>query len=309
VAQDILPANQLKSDARKSFDNGYQFAWDSTSLGALKTCPRKYLYQIILGFSPRSMSFHLRFGILYHKALENYDKITGTHDERVIKSILSIAPDLCEPDGSCWDTGDTGKSVPNLIRSIIWYLDHFRNDAAKTIILANGQPAVELSFRFNLTTDILLCGHLDRVVEFGLQTWVMDRKTTKGALGSYYMAQFNPNNQMTLYSAASRIVLNQAARGVIIDAAQILVSETRFARGFTERSDEDIEEFFTETKFYLNQAQHFTETKLWPKNDQACGNYGGCAFREVCSAPPRMRETILRSNFVSNFWDPLETRE
>jgi len=309
VAQDILPANQSKSDARKSFDNGYQFAWDSTSLGALKTCPRKYLYQIILGFSPRSMSFHLRFGILYHKALENYDKITGTHDERVIKSILSIAPDLCEPDGSCWDTGDTGKSVPNLIRSIIWYLDHFRNDAAKTIILANGQPAVELSFRFNLTTDILLCGHLDRVVEFGLQTWVMDRKTTKGALGSYYMAQFNPNNQMTLYSAASRIVLNQAARGVIIDAAQILVSETRFARGFTERSDEDIEEFFTETKFYLNQAQHFTETKLWPKNDQACGNYGGCAFREVCSAPPRMRETILRSNFVSNFWDPLETRE
>jgi hypothetical protein len=309
VAQDILPANQSKSDARKSFDNGYQFAWDSTSLGALKTCPRKYLYQIILGFSPRSMSFHLRFGILYHKALENYDKVTGTHDERVVKSILSIAPDLCEPDGSCWDTGDTGKSVPNLLRSVIWYLDHFKNDAAKTIILANGQPAVELSFRFNLTTDILLCGHLDRVVEFAGQVWVMDRKTTKGALGSYYMAQFNPNNQMTLYSAASRIVLNNAARGVIIDAAQILVSETRFSRGFTERSDEDIEEFFTETKFYLAQASHFTDTKLWPKNDQACGNYGGCPFREVCAAPPRMRETILRSNFVSNFWDPLETRE
>ena len=309
MAQDILPANQLKSDARKSFDNGYQFAWDSTSLGALKTCPRKYLYQIILGFSPRSMSFHLRFGILYHKALENYDKVSGTHDERVVKSILSIAPDLCEPDGSCWDTGDTGKSVPNLLRSVIWYLDHFKNDAAKTIILANGQPAVELSFRFNLTTDILLCGHLDRVVEFTGQTWVMDRKTTKGALGSYYMAQFNPNNQMTLYSAASRIVLNNAARGVIIDAAQILVSETRFSRGFTERSEDDIEEFFTETKFYLNQAVHFTETKLWPKNDQACGNYGGCPFREVCAAPARMRETILRSNFVSNFWDPLETRE
>lgn len=309
MAQDILPANQTKFDARKSFDNGYQFAWDSTSLGALKTCPRKYLYQIILGFSPKSMSFHLRFGILYHKALENYDKVTGTHDERVVSVIKSIAPDLCEPDGSCWDTGDSGKSVPHLIRSVIWYLDSFKNDPAKTVFLANGQPAVELSFRFNLTNDTLLCGHLDRVVEFGLHTWVMDRKTTKGYLGNDYFAQFNPNNQMTLYSAASRIVLNNAAKGVIIDAAQILVSGTRFQRGFTERSEKDIEEFFTETEFYLSQATYFTENKLWPKNDQACGNYGGCPFRTVCSAPDSMRETVLRSNFDSNFWDPLETRE
>ena len=37
-----------------------QFAWDSTSLGLLKTCPRLYYYTIIEGYAPRGESIHPR---------------------------------------------------------------------------------------------------------------------------------------------------------------------------------------------------------------------------------------------------------
>ena len=52
---------------------GLQLAVDSTSLGEFKTCPRKYLYSIILGYQPRAESPHLTFGLLLHSAREGYD--------------------------------------------------------------------------------------------------------------------------------------------------------------------------------------------------------------------------------------------
>src|SRR5882757_5545768 len=50
-----------------------QYAFDSTSLGWLKTCPRLYQYQMIDGWSSDVESVHLKFGIEYHQALQEYD--------------------------------------------------------------------------------------------------------------------------------------------------------------------------------------------------------------------------------------------
>ena len=43
-----------------------QWAWDSTSLGWLKECPRKYQYHMIEQWRGRGESIHLEYGILYH---------------------------------------------------------------------------------------------------------------------------------------------------------------------------------------------------------------------------------------------------
>ncbi len=51
-----------------------QFAWDSTSLGWLKTCPRLYEYSMIEGWRSHGPSVHLDFGQYYHHALELYDR-------------------------------------------------------------------------------------------------------------------------------------------------------------------------------------------------------------------------------------------
>jgi hypothetical protein len=295
--------------SRLSFNSAGQFAWDSTSLGALKTCPRKYQLSILEGWTPRSQSLHLRFGIAYHKGLERYQQAEGTHDERICVALRAAVEVCTEPDGSIWETGDTAKSVSNLLRSIVWHCDQYKNDAAKTVILANGKPAVELSFRVPVTEDLIFCGHLDRLAEFAGSYWVVDYKTTKMQLGDSYFAQFEPNNQMSLYAGASKLILSEPAAGVLIDAAQFLVGGTRFGRSMTRRSEEAIEEFFDTAQHYISLAQVFHKRDFWPMNDMACGNYGGCAFRKVCSAPKSLQPMVLATNFDRTWWDPLVTRE
>lgn len=312
-----------------------QYAYDSTSLGLLKTCPRLYQYTMLDGWCPKGESVHLRFGQEYHSALEGYDRykfVDGlSHEDALHETVLQtlhrtvdFAPDETTKAGKY-------KNRRSLIRLIIDYLDKYIIDPAETMILDNGQPAVELSFRFELDwgpkeqplkndhTNVmfpnqpyLLSGHLDRVVSFNGELFVMDRKTTTTTPGSYFFDQFAPNNQMTLYTLASQVILEAPIKGVIIDAAQILIHSSSFVRGFTYRTKDQIDEWVDDLGYWFAVAETYAENDHWPMNDTACGMYGGCRFREICSKSPQVRETFLKAGFdklePESRWNPLKVR-
>ena len=310
-----------------------QFAWDSTSLGWLKTCPRLYQYSMIEGWRSRGQSVHLDFGQFYHHALELYDRHRATgadHNEALyeaVKYCLEVTWIYDEDQGVAGplDWGHNLKTRETLCRSVIWYLEEFgENDAAKTVVLKNGKPAVELSFRLDTGIEVseaalefanirgpityMLSGHLDRVVEFSDGIYVMDRKTSSTTIGSYYFDGYNPDNQMSLYTFASKVIYQTPVRGVIIDAAQIAVGFTRFSRGFTFRTEAQTEEWLANTKEWLALAEHYATSGFWPMNDRSCHQYGGCAFRKVCSKSPEVRQKFLESDFTKRQWNPLEPR-
>lgn len=293
-----------------------QIAWDSTSLGTLKECPRKYFYTIILGRMPRAENVHLIFGLIYHKALEEYDhaKAKGASHQASVRAAVRRALQDTWLNGRPWDSGDSNKNRYTLVRTVIWYLDQFEDDPCETLILANGKPAVELSFRFEpgytFTTGehAIICGHMDRIVKFQEKIWVLDRKTTKHTINSDFFLKFNPDNQMTTYTLASKVVLETPAEGVIIDGVQIAVGFSRFLRGMTTRHPTELEEWSQETKFYIQLAEGFARAGFWPKNDKSCGNYGGCPFRGICSKAPSMREKWMDAAFHHRIWDPLQIR-
>lgn len=292
-----------------------QRAWDSTSLGWFKTCPRLYYYSMIEGWRSKREAIDLVFGIHYHKALESYDKLMALdpqHDAAVKTVVRRALIDTWDRATSTPWSPEHVKNRWTLIRSIIWYLDHFKDDAAKTHILQSGAPAVELSFRMQLTEDILLCGHLDRVVDYLDGTYVMDRKTTKTTLSPHYFEGYSPDNQMSLYTAAAKVTYHAPVRGVIIDAAQIAVGFTRFERGIAYRTDAHIEEWLGEALVWTKQAQTMAMTTggeaAFPQNDKACHLYGGCVFRKVCSKHPQARQTFLEADFHKDPWNPLATR-
>lgn len=297
---------------RLSFKGHIQFAWDSTSLSLLKACARKYQYSILEGWAPRSESIHLTFGILYHQALERYDRFKAegsSHDQATIQTVrdLMIA-------SSNFRSDDSNKNRFTLVRTVVWYLEQFKEDPLETIILANGKPAVELSFRFSLDITLdgepyLYSGHLDRLARdpHG-DIFVADRKTTKSTIGSNFFDKFNPNNQMSGYTVGAKITHPEPVKGVIIDGAQVAVTFSKFARGFTLRSDDQLDEWMAEAQFYIKMAEGFARQDFWPKNDAACDMYGGCQFREICSKPARLRRTWLEADFVKRWWDPLKIR-
>jgi hypothetical protein len=302
-----------------------QYAWDSTSLGWLKECPRKYQYHMLEGWSGRGESVHLEWGIQYHIALESYeqDRALGLpHDEAVKEAVRDILTRTWH-DGKPWrnakdlnpDDKASLKSREHLVRTVVWYLDKFKNDPAKTRMHpVTGKPMVELHFQFeigagyDLNHPYSLCGYLDRVVDFQEQPFVMDRKSTTSTLGSYYFDQYDPDNQMSLYTVASQVAFHTPVKGVIIDAAQIAVGFSRFVRSIIMKTPDQIDEWMRDLKIWLDMAIRFADKGYWPQNDKSCHKYGGCAFREICSKSPSVRDRFLESNFERREWNPLIPR-
>src|SRR6266436_9911498 len=157
-----------------------QFAWDSTCLGYIKTCPRLYQYTIIEGWSPKDESVHLRFGSEYHQAIQEYDIERAneiSHEDAIRVAIRDLLVRTAD-----WRVDESTKAGNyknrlTLLQLCVDYFDFFADDPAQTFILENGKPAVELSFKFELDwgpkateqdeggrQPYLLCGHLDRVV-------------------------------------------------------------------------------------------------------------------------------------------------
>lgn len=307
-------------------DSGVQYVWDSVSLGLLKTCPRKYQITMVLNWQPKVRSHHLTFGILYHTGIEMYLKLMASaqqsnihfelaheHSVRTSISHIMLASKDYEP-GLRKGEPDNTKTRYTLVRALVAYYEHYKNSNMKTVILPSGRPAVELSFRFDIGNDLMLAGHLDQIVEFGDSgQYVRDHKTTTstitGASAKYFFDGFNPDNQMTLYTTAAQVAFQAPVKGVIIDATQLMVGGVEFAQNMTMRSKASLEEFVKSVYSYRKTAEYYTRDGFFPMNETACGNYGGCAFRDICSKSPHVREAFLRTNFTQDKpWNPLESR-
>lgn len=310
-----------------------QVAWDATSLELLKRCPRLYQYVMIDGWQPQGEAIHLRFGIEYHQALHDYETFMAMedmdHDNAVVATIHSLLVRMKDWDPNPRTPSEEKKSKKNLVRAVVWYLDKFKDDPAKTVEI-NGKPAMEVSFRFELDYEpnniareqsidggmyqprpYLLCGHLDRVVNFQGAPFVMDRKTASSTISTYYFNQYHPHNQMSLYTLAGKVVLETPIRGVIIDAVNVN-EEPSFERGVTYRTQDQIDEWLYDLQYYLHQAEAFAIEGYWPMNDTACDKYGGCKFRDICQKSPQVRERFLANEFKQlapeERWNPLKPR-
>jgi hypothetical protein len=213
-----------------------------------------------------------------------------------------------------WDSGQPDRNRANLIRTVVWYYEEYKNDPAKTVILASGKPAVELSFRFELDKtsaageQYLACGHLDRVVEFNSGTYVMDHKTSKNQLSGKFFQQFNPDNQMSMYSLGGQVTMEIPINGVIINGIQVQVNQTKFQRGLANRTPNQIGEWLEDFQLWIDTAERYAKALHWPMNDKSCHHYAGCEFREVCSKSANTRSMHLKAGFQKRVWDPLVVR-
>ncbi len=323
---DILANADWQGQPSPFDSDGVQYAWDSTSLGLLKECPRKYFYKMICGWDRQRKSHHLIFGQLLHTGLETYDKVStamladgivpeDAHEIAVFSAIDKIMRESVDyQPGESKGRPDNAKTRENLIRVLVWYFENYgKDDNSKVVVLPNGKPAVELSFKVGVAHGLILCGHLDKVVEFGRDQYVMDHKSTSstvtGASARAFFQGFNPSNQMSLYPLGAYLSYSLPIRGVIIDAIQIGVNTIAFGRDITHRHPAQMEEFLDAFYAYRKMAEQFTYENQWPMNETSCGNYGGCEFRDICARSPRIRDKFLATWFVQGErWNPLKSR-
>lgn len=307
----VEPTKPIES----SFDEqGVQFVWDATSIKTAEDCLRKYQYRK-LGWVPANTNPHLLFGGWYAKALEHYYKYRalGQDKDEALREVLretliaTWIPD--EAEGKSWESLHNVKTRENLIRTIIWYVDQFEDDPVEVVILADGTPAVEYSFTYQVDNGLWFAGHIDRLVKYSEVYYVMDQKTSGNTIGPSYFEQFTPDTQMSLYTMAGQIIYDKPVKGIIIDAAQIAVGFSRFVRGFVHRDNASLDEWYDSAMYTIERARDATQDNNFPMNPSSCHKYNGCEYRRVCSRSPVVREQFLKGDFEQREpWDPLKRR-
>ena len=298
----------------------HQLAWDSTSLSALMRCPRYYQYTIVDGYVGRGESVHLKFGSDYNNSLVTFHQHRAMGDDYDTATLAAVRYALCatwdEILGRPWASDHPAKNRESLIRSVIWYLDRFRDDPMTTVILPDGSAAVEMSFRLHLDItsavtgeDYLLCGYLDRLVDFNGSRWITDWKTSAYQLDQRYFRGYSPNNQMSQYDFAGTMIMPEPISGIVIDAVQLGATFSRFQRGTAPRTPALREEWLQDAISYIRQNEQYVLQDYWPTNSTSCTAYGGCVFQEICATSPELRQIKLNALFGRRMWDPLVVRE
>lgn len=315
------PNNSIDDDdpinAFSSQHASLRLAWDSTTFRALMKCPRYYYYTYVEGWQPKRGKPALEFGILFHATLELYDKLMAkgiSHEEAQLHATRYAL--VKSWDSILRDIEDRKRDRLAFVRACVWYMEHFKEDPIESYILQDGEPAIELSFRIAMplkaqtNEEYIYCGHLDKVGRLQGDTYVIDRKSTGGQFSDNYFNKFNTDAQMSGYNMGARILLQDKTHGVIIDAAQLLVSGVRFARSITTRHEDQITEFMGDLTTWLKMAEQFAVLDYWPHNWDSCDKYGKCDFCNVCSKPESTRQIWLRDEFEQqDLWNPLESRD
>lgn len=285
----------------------WQTSWDSTSLGWFKKCPAYYKFKQD-GWETAAKKLDLEFGGLYASAVERYAHVRASGADHDTACLGVVKWAMTETNG--WETGDSYKNRYTLLRSLVWNFEDRLHSPFKTLTLANGRPAVELSFNFTAfdisDEPISLCGHLDEVVEADGDIWIKDDKTTKSALTPQYFQNYTPDNQMSLYTIAGQVILDRSVRGVLVRACQVAVGFSRFATAQVARPKALLDLWLREAQWFIQQARACAVADFWPKNDKSCFN---CEFRKVCAVSPSHQQAWLEQDFIRREpWNPLKTR-
>jgi hypothetical protein len=313
-----------------------QYAWDSVSLTSILACPRRYKYQIVDGLVSRSPNFAIAlvFGILLHKGLEFYElaKADGAdHDaalHTMVSRVLALPATATLPtdedveemkeEAKAAADEDDGITLRNskvrtryyLIRALVWYVEHYKDDPLQTLCLPSGKPAVEVSFRLPIEMPefnhpLLLCGHIDRVVDYNGSLYVTDYKSTK-SISRQFFASYLLSHQLTGYTIAGSSLFEQPVRGAIVDGIALQVGGVKLGRAPSQRTPGQVGEYFQTLALAQRLAHSFAETGYYPMNTASCYF---CEFKEICAQPPEYRDKYLNLHFERRRgWNPLENR-
>ena len=141
--------------------------------------------------------------------------------------------------------------------------------------------------------------------------YIVDHKWTTMWLNSYWENQFRIGHQLKIYAAMMQERERLAFEGGYINAVymgkepksgwdKIQSSPTRLVQ--IDFSSAHLAETWEWVKALQAEEKLWTELDIWPQDEKACGNYGGCEFLELCQATGALRESLMRTKFEA--WRP-----
>ncbi len=293
----------------------FPHTFDSTMLGAFRSCPQKMFRTYVEHWKPKSESVHLIAGGAFAKGIEVARQAYYIHDHNQEDSIAMGMQALLEAYGDFDPPADSAKSPTRMAGALEFYFENYPLDAASAVPLTfpDGRKAIEFSFAEPLeimhpvTGDpILYTGRCDMIADFCGGQYTVDEKTTS-QLGASWPKQWEMRSQFTGYQwAANRAGLN--VQGTLVRGVSILKTKYDHLQHVTYRSPYEVARWLDQTHRDIARAIEMWKDDYWDYSlDHACAEYGGCSMVNVCkSAEP---EAWLPMYFEKRVWSPLDRKE
>lgn len=323
-----------------------QHAFDNTILSAFRTCPRLFYLRHQRNWVPDVKSTALIFGGAWHSAMDvvwsswhlfrNGPISADTRNAIARDAYLAfvahwVDSGLKHPDELTIDDLDeltprTPGIALEMINAYIEKRERLFSDPSFELI------SVEQAFSVPLDPDpanpLRYVGRLDKIARYQNRTWIFEHKTTSSyrksptvPFRSDFLDSFSPNSQLDGYVFALRLMHGNDAAGIQVDAALV---HREVHDGFViipvDRHTHMTDAFIWNVRYWVdaiedNRAALASRPNpeldpylvAFPQNTAACGNYGGCAYRDICCTvanPAQLKEPPL--GYRVEVWDPLE---
>lgn len=283
---------------------------DSTAIMTFKTCPRKYFYRIVLGFTPKVIQPYFRFGSAYHKFREKLEEHYAAGRIAGECFALAQAEALATFDKEGGDPPKDDKwahlNKARLTASFMVAMKHWLNEKQQGVIkvLAWEQP-----FILVLPDGTKRAGRADQIIEWRGVMWGRDFKTTNKSLTPFYERGLEPNEQFMGYTwAENKLHGGDAAQGNMIVKGQVvelLVNDKNKAPEIstfrTERLAHQVAEWERDHKFWTDCMAWCRENDAYPMNEKNCSF---CEYHSVCKQPSDSAIMgQLKTAYVCKPWD------
>ena len=293
----------------------FPHTFDSTMLGAFRSCPQKMFRTYIQHWKPKSESVHLVAGGAFARGIEVARRAfyeqglpQGDAEGKGLHALLEAYGDYECP-------ADSAKSLERTAGALEFYFERYPlgQCGAEPVRFASSKFAIEFSFAEPLdvlhpvTGDpILYTGRADMIAEFAGGIYCVDEKTAS-SLGASWSKQWEMRSQFTGYQwAAQRAGLN--VQGSLVRGVSILKTKYDTLQHVTYRSPYEVDRWYGQVIRDIKRAIKAWEEDYWDFSlDHACAEYGGCSMTSICKSPDP--EAWLPMYFTQRVWDPLARRE
>lgn len=301
---------------------------NSSSISVIQECLRKSQYLLEEKWKAEDESPATLFGSAIHKALEVF--YTGALSERALPSLneceqLIYSPALqsnlvlsaisafitkAQPLSALPD-GDK-RSILNGVWILHNYFKTYINDPYSVYIDDQG-PFLERMFSYVMHEDeslvIELFGTIDFIFKHITDGNLLpgDHKTSSSLNfnGQSYFDRERPNHQYTCYMMMLNKVYGLSLTDFMVNVIEVKPkpktargSVPNFPRQITRRDENDYIEFKEVVMKVVRDYLYARKHNEWPLGStDACNKWGGCQYKQVCSAPKSLRHNVLTSKF------------
>lgn len=298
---------------------------DHTKRSTFDACPRKYQNNYLRYIIPVKGSTALRYGIVWHAAMEGFyshiHQNGWTRDGLAIERAVQHAQRewIKVTEGRDWI--DDYRTLENLLKSLITYVDHFAHDEglmeileSEKVFMIKMEPTIQETDQFPGILPWWFTGRCDLEVRLSGRNWLNEFKSTGQSL-HIQAARLHRSPQIIGYNYAANRILKEIPEGSLITLHHLSAYKSKKTGlyGNAKIDFKRVPQVFFEGDL-LNWRHHMfraalalqlcVEADYFPMNLDSCYTYGACSYLTLCEQGRPVGEEVLDNFFIDpNPWD------